>query len=363
MASNNTAERSPQVYRRDAGQSDDDKNIPPDTLAILNTRPACVYDRPKGDKTPFSLGSRCKKRVLNTAHMTEYDYTKPYITYRKFRSNRYRKNNGHMVVSGDRYVHQNLTRSYIFHRPPFDWYDASHADILDDIEEVVPIAGTLDKVHSKDIYTTPNFIANHHMMNLHNNRRCLTDESDYDEDEEYYDDGGEEYVEYVEYDNGRPHLVRAGSLGRRPVSRIASRAIHPDDDVSVSDSVPAVSKSKSFHQSKEATRRPRVVLRDDRCIDTNRSKNNNNARGVRRFYKKSEEPSESFDERQRPVTYADARVDSKKRNAGHNEEYGGEYVSYDDRHGKNTPHRSSKPAENEPYSELRHDRPVKQAWV
>ena len=119
-----TAQSRPvEVYRRDGNN---DKAIPPETLAILNTRPACIYERPK---------NRCKKEPsTKPAFKTDYDYTSPYITYRKFRSNHYRKNKGHMVVSGDRYVHQNLTRSYIFHRPPFDWYDASKANILDDIE-------------------------------------------------------------------------------------------------------------------------------------------------------------------------------------------------------------------------------------
>ena len=134
-----------------------DKPIPPETLAILNTMPPCSYNSCKGD-SGYVRGKSCKSVSYKSPLKTEYDLEAPFITYRKFRSNRYRKNKGHMVVSGDRYVHCNLTRSYIFHRPPFDWYDGRKADILDDIEEVVPVAGTLGDVHTKDIYATPNFI-------------------------------------------------------------------------------------------------------------------------------------------------------------------------------------------------------------
>jgi hypothetical protein len=44
----------------------------------------------------------------------------------------------HIPVRGDRIVENGLTRKYIFHRNPFDWYNSRRAIILDDIEEVLP---------------------------------------------------------------------------------------------------------------------------------------------------------------------------------------------------------------------------------
>lgn len=158
-----------------------EKPLPKETLAILNTMPPSPYISKGGVGCRTGRRNPCKTGSAKIPSRTEYDLEAPYITYRKFRSNRYKKNKGHMVVSGDRYVHCNLTRSYIFHRPPFDWYDGKKADILDDIEEVVPVAGTLGEVHTKDIYATPNFVGNHHTMNVHQNNSESESEDDYDE--------------------------------------------------------------------------------------------------------------------------------------------------------------------------------------
>jgi hypothetical protein len=200
--------------------------IPPETVAILNTMPPNSYNSSCRGDPGYVRGERCKSVKYKSPLKTQYDQEAPFVTYRKFRSNRYRKNRGHMIVSGDRYVHCNLTRSYIFHRPPFDWYDARKADILDDIEEVVPVAGTLGDVHTKDIYATPNFIGNHHMMNLHQNRFDLTDESDSDDD----------YGDYADYEHN--HHRNKRPFPNRPSSRIRSRPINPEDDISETNSKP-----------------------------------------------------------------------------------------------------------------------------
>jgi len=202
------------------------KPIPPETTAILNTIPPSSYSSNSKGDSGYVRGHRCKSVAYKSPLKTEYDHEAPFVTYRKFRSNRYRKNRGHMIVSGDRYVHCNLTRSYIFHRPPFDWYDARKADILDDIEEVVPVAGTLGDVHTKDIYATPNFIGNHHMMNLHQNRLDLTDESECEDD----------YEDYAEYERRQHRQNR--NVVNRPSSRMCSRPINPEDDVSDADVKP-----------------------------------------------------------------------------------------------------------------------------
>lgn len=199
-----------------------DNPIPAETLAILNKMPPASYNKNcKGDAC-YQRGKGCKSVSYKCPLKTEYDLEAPFITYRKYRSNRYRKNRGHMIVSGDRYVHCNLTRSYIFHRPPFDWYNSKHADILDDIEEVVPVAGTLGDVHTKDIYATPNFIGNHHVMNLHQNRLNLTDESE-------CEDSCEDYCDNFNHRNA-PILKKSCLTTTRPRSVIASRPIRAEDD-------------------------------------------------------------------------------------------------------------------------------------
>ena len=43
----------------------------------------------------------------------------------------------HRMVSGDHYKTTQFSRSYIYHRPAFDWYNGNGADLIDDIEEVL----------------------------------------------------------------------------------------------------------------------------------------------------------------------------------------------------------------------------------
>lgn len=43
-----------------------------------------------------------------------------------------------MPVIGDTIIHKNLTRTYVFYRPAFDWYDTEQSVVLDDYEEVLP---------------------------------------------------------------------------------------------------------------------------------------------------------------------------------------------------------------------------------
>lgn len=69
----------------------------------------------------------------------------------------YDRTRTHLNVSGDRIVHRNLTRSFILHRPPFDWYDSNQGIVLDEIEEVIPVPGTLDRPHVRPVYGLPYF--------------------------------------------------------------------------------------------------------------------------------------------------------------------------------------------------------------
>jgi hypothetical protein len=138
----------------------------------------------------------------------EYDYLEPYVTYRSSRGNINRR--GHSMVKGDKYVHHNLTRSYVFHRQPFDWYDTVNTDVLDDVEEVIPIPGSLDRPHAKSVYDTPDFKGSNH--SLRRQRRCEYDNTDsiYDSEYEEEDDRHDKH-EYEEQKTYKPIPVKQNS--------------------------------------------------------------------------------------------------------------------------------------------------------
>lgn len=58
----------------------------------------------------------------------------------------------HLTVSGDRISLSYPSRNYIFHRSAFDWYNNKRALVLDDMEEILPIAGSLNKPHVRSIF-------------------------------------------------------------------------------------------------------------------------------------------------------------------------------------------------------------------
>ena len=61
---------------------------------------------------------------------------------------RYSDSVPHMPISGDRIVYNDFNRKYIYHRPPFDWYNTSDAEfVLDDYEEIVAKPGTRGQPH------------------------------------------------------------------------------------------------------------------------------------------------------------------------------------------------------------------------
>lgn len=138
----------------------------------------------------------------------EYDYLEPYVTYRSSRGNINRR--GHSMVKGDKYVHHNLTRSYVFHRQPFDWYDTVNTDVLDDVEEVIPIPGSLDRPHAKSVYDTPDFRGSNH--SLRRQKRCEYDNTDsiYDNEYEEEDDRHDKH-EYEEQKIYKPTPVKQNS--------------------------------------------------------------------------------------------------------------------------------------------------------
>jgi hypothetical protein len=64
-------------------------------------------------------------------------YSRPHASFRR----------RHLNVAGDNIVSKSLTRNYIYHRQPFDWYNSSSGILLDDVEEIVPVPGGLDEPH------------------------------------------------------------------------------------------------------------------------------------------------------------------------------------------------------------------------
>lgn len=80
----------------------------------------------------------------NSAKNPENQKPKQNAEYKEEHSSRRneRKHKSHhrrrfIPVSGDNIVHRNLTRTYVFYRNPFDWYDSDQSVILDDFEEVL----------------------------------------------------------------------------------------------------------------------------------------------------------------------------------------------------------------------------------
>lgn len=60
----------------------------------------------------------------------------------------------HLTVSGDRISYSSPHRNFIYHRQPFDWYNMKRALVLDDMEEILPIPGSLSRPHVKSIYNS-----------------------------------------------------------------------------------------------------------------------------------------------------------------------------------------------------------------
>jgi hypothetical protein len=63
----------------------------------------------------------------------------------------------HLTVSGDRISYSTPSRNYIYHRQPFDWYESKKVLILDDMEEILPIRGSLPKPHVRSIYDSAHY--------------------------------------------------------------------------------------------------------------------------------------------------------------------------------------------------------------
>ena len=158
------------------------------------------------------------------------------------------------------------------------------------------------------------FIGNHHVMNLHQNRLNLTDESESETD----------YDEYAEaYDHRHHHhpTVKRSCMSR-PRSHIASRPIRPeDDDVSAQE---RGSKSSSRHSKAESSRMSKNLEYNEARP---RYMKNGNKAVTRRFSKKEEDYNEE-DETVSVRSYSDAK----------NESFG-EYVEYN-RHSKSESNRN-----------------------
>jgi hypothetical protein len=64
--------------------------------------------------------------------------------YGRHRSNHHKKQEesiysticDHHIAAGDRIIDKHLSRRYIYHRKPFDWYNTQRAVVLDDVEEL-----------------------------------------------------------------------------------------------------------------------------------------------------------------------------------------------------------------------------------
>jgi hypothetical protein len=134
----------------------------------LYRRDACDFDDYTSDRARMSSsaasthssrrrhGSSKYRRPMVACYDTgvDFDYVKPNISYRQALPEPYYKR-GHLPVSGDKLVQNHFTRRYIYHRTPFDWYNSERAVIIDDIEEIVPLPGTLETPHVHSLYGAP----------------------------------------------------------------------------------------------------------------------------------------------------------------------------------------------------------------
>lgn len=102
-------------------------------------------------------------------------------------STKYKKNKSelntmrHLTVNGDKISYSNPHRNYIYHRQAFDWYNSRRALILDDIEEILPVAGSLAKPHVRNLYDSSQYFKAFSRYAPPEN--CFDDESDESEDE------------------------------------------------------------------------------------------------------------------------------------------------------------------------------------
>ena len=83
-------------------------------------------------------GNEIKVPLEKVAHLAEKYRQRTNATYRPVKTSHGPGLRGHhRMVSGDNYKMNQYSRSYIYHRPAFDWYNGTGADLIDDIEEVL----------------------------------------------------------------------------------------------------------------------------------------------------------------------------------------------------------------------------------
>lgn len=102
------------------------------------------------------------RRSLDDTHVRKQRNSLPTIIHRACKSelnacNSELSTTKHLTVSGDRISYSTPHRNYIYHRQPFDWYDNKKVLILDDMEEILPIRGSLPKPHVRSIFDSAHY--------------------------------------------------------------------------------------------------------------------------------------------------------------------------------------------------------------
>jgi hypothetical protein len=91
-------------------------------------------------------------------HGKHIDRARNDVLSTKYKLNRSELNTmRHLTVTGDKISYSNPHRNYIYHRQAFDWYNSKRALILDDMEEILPIAGSLSRPHVRSIYDSSQY--------------------------------------------------------------------------------------------------------------------------------------------------------------------------------------------------------------
>lgn len=88
----------------------------------------------------------------------------------------------HLTVNGDKISYSNPHRNYIYHRQAFDWYNSRRAIVLDDMEEILPVPGSLSRPHVRSIYDSSQYFKAFSRYATPDN--CYTEEPDDESEEE-----------------------------------------------------------------------------------------------------------------------------------------------------------------------------------
>ena len=276
----------------------------------------------------------------NASIKGNYDFIKPRVTYRHqdrrpARPSRpcpHSRDYNRLAVSGDKIIEKHPTRSYIYHRQPFDWYNSYNIEILDDIEEVIRVPGTLQRPHTKSIYDSPSICSSSQMYREPHRKRwyededddSYSDEYDYHDDYEdgqysdYYDEEEDDFEDYSNEDGRHRHRrrdpVRSRSSSARNLrkakseTRISDRQHADRVRMKSNDATRVRQRADEEHRS---ARRNQYAAPSDRRPTYRRNQDSYARRSNRHPIDEDDYEPAEYDDRRVRRRYADEEYDSE----------------------------------------------------